>query len=100
MSPSITDLRYDDSDSRPLKRARRDSRQAGRARDSEDIHFSSPPPQALDHIFISESLVAKKPGGKKVSFRLGGFELLFTSVLLGSLVSIIFYAMQTCLIRP
>ncbi|KAJ7600808.1 fungal-specific transcription factor domain-containing protein [Mycena floridula] len=54
MSPAVTDPYC--SDQRPFKRSRKEA--------PEDNHFqpASPP---LDHIFIAESLVAKKPGVKK-----------------------------------
>lgn len=57
-----------DPSQRPLKRQRKVTDVPN------DLHSSAssqqvslPPPQPVDHIFIADGLLNKKPGGKKVS---------------------------------
>ncbi|KAF8628808.1 hypothetical protein AX15_003703 [Amanita polypyramis BW_CC] len=64
MSPPVAEPSYHDPplDPRPLKRARKSSTKPS---DANDAHpqFSQPAP--VDHIFITDGIVTKKPGGKK-----------------------------------
>ena len=59
MSPSVA---LENTHPRPLKRPRKASK------DLETVHYVQPPqpPPHVDHIFITEGDVMKKPGGKKV----------------------------------
>ena len=71
MTPPVAESSYDDAqpDPRPTKRARKLST---KSRDTSDNHTHDPftPPAPVDHIFITDGIVTKKPGGKKVNFTL------------------------------
>lgn len=63
MAPSVVDsVGHDLPDTRPLKRARKSG--ASKPRASEEHGYAEPAP--VDHIFIAEGNISKKPGGKKV----------------------------------
>lgn len=55
----------DAQDTRPLKRSRK-SGITSKPRDSDDNKYAHNVP--VDHIFIAEGNVTKKPGGKKASW--------------------------------
>ncbi|KAK2460473.1 hypothetical protein APHAL10511_007520 [Amanita phalloides] len=65
MPPHEAESSYDDAqqDPRPLKRARKSS--SAKSRDTLDIHNQYAPSVPVDHIFITDGIVTKKPGGKK-----------------------------------
>ncbi|KAF8630972.1 hypothetical protein AX17_005328 [Amanita inopinata Kibby_2008] len=65
MPPPLPDASYHDAQHhpRPLKRPRKAS---DKPKDSVDSpHPYTPPPAPVDHIFITDGIVSKKPGGKK-----------------------------------
>jgi|SRR6266576_3762614 len=78
MTPPVAESSYDDAqlDPRPTKRARKSST---KSRDSNDNHNHNTftPPAPVDHIFITDGIITKKPGGKKVNFTL--FPLISTA---------------------
>lgn len=67
MPPSGSTLDFEHHTSpRPLKRARKTSNATQKVHgESEEHQFVNNAP--LDHIFIADGIVSKKPGGKKVS---------------------------------
>ena len=68
MTPPVAQPSYDDAqqDPRPTKRARKSST---KSRDTSDGHNHNhfTPPAPVDHIFITDGIITKKPGGKKVN---------------------------------
>ncbi|KAJ3983571.1 hypothetical protein F5890DRAFT_1522094 [Lentinula detonsa] len=71
MSPSVspfngpTNLERS-ADGRPVKRPRKDSQPTAQSERMPQDLFAPGSSYSQDHVFISESLTAKKPGGKKV----------------------------------
>ena len=81
MTPPVAESSYDDAqqDPRPTKRARKSSTKSRDSGNDNHNHNTFAPPAPVDHIFITDGIITKKPGGKKVHF-----TLLFLSSLLSA----------------